>query len=139
MNNNLKWRRSYQTIKFDTPDGDLDKDQFAVNPKGGTFVKNSGIEVNVPRWFIRNAPKNNSNFATTDDPKDIDGKTEVGIISFDGAFYDEFVLPDERVYRIPTTNQKYTEVSFVKDTPQPSKIVDDTEILEIIKDDSLWL
>ena len=119
---NLEWKVSYETILFDTLDGDIDKDQFC-RWKGG--------------FLIRNNPKNNANNFFVE-RLDTDGMEEVFITDEKGAYYDEFILPSGRKYRIPSTKSNYDPMRTVKNYPQPSKEVTDTEITEIIKDDGLW-
>lgn len=118
----LKWLCGYETLKFDTPDGDLDKNQYAINPNGG--------------YFIRRHPKNNFNFVSVE-KLDAIGMKRVKILE-EKAYYNEFELPDKRTLRIPTTGEEYWKVGKVKDYPQPQKEVTDTEIKEITKDDKLW-
>ena len=120
----LIWAVSYETILFDTVDGDLGKEQYAINPKGG--------------WFVRKHPKNNHQFVNTDNPSDIVEKDEVQIMDMRGAYYNVFNLPNGRSLRIQSTHEKYNGLRYVKDYSQPKKSVADAEIAEITKDDHLW-
>ena len=120
----LKWLISYETIRFDTADGDLDRDEYAVNPKGG--------------WFVRKHPKNNHQFVKTNDPDDIEGKKRVGITDMKGAYYDEFELPDKRRFRTPSSRQKYDGLRYTKRYPHPEKEISSEEINLVTRDDYLW-
>ena len=122
----LKWLSSYETIKFDSLDGDLGKDEYAKHP------------LRSDTWFVRKHPKNNFQFLVTKDSADILGKMEIQIADPRGSYYDEFELPDKRTLRIPSTRKEYWDRGELPDAPQPVKEVDDLEIAEIIKDDDLW-
>lgn len=128
----LKWLVSYETLKFDTSDGDLGKNQFA-RWKGQTYV--------------RQHPKNNHQFIifgisntneTETETLDTTGMEEVQVIDERGAYYDEFRLPDGRTLRVPSTKKKYWDTAKIANHPQPSKEVSTEEINEITKDDGLW-
>lgn len=120
---NLKWRLSYETIKFNTPDGDLSKGQYAVAPKGG--------------FYVRRHPQNNYQFLRAEklDPTlDIE---EVQIVEGESMFYDEFELPNKRILRFPSTQNDYRALA-VKNASGRNKDVTSQEIQEITKDDDKW-
>lgn len=119
----LKWRVSYETLKFNTPDGDLDRNQFCRFKNG---------------HLIRTKPKNNAQFDWVE-TLNTTGMQEVFVAEERGAYYDEFALPSGRIFRISSTKQKYWDVAKIPNHPQPEKEVTEAEIQEIIKDDHLWL
>lgn len=120
----LKWLSSYETLKFDTIDGDLDINQFA-RVKGG--------------FYIRTTPKNNSQFTFTTDVELIQGKQEVGILEGENCYYHQFELPDGRLFRELCTRSDYLSLGTTSTTSiQPIKEVTDREIIDITKDDILW-
>lgn len=102
------WIRSYETVKFDTADGDLGTDEFAIAGDG--------------EWYIRTISKSEGQFTTTFDEKDIDGKTEVQVTCEKCAYYDEFTLKGTR-YREPANTEAYKSLETKKDQPIPSKTV----------------
>lgn len=123
----LAWRVSYETVKYDTPDGELHKGQYATDGQV---------------YFVRNHPENNYQPEVIDPREDIKwqekiaGKTQVGILP-EKMYFDEFLLPDNRVYRLPSTAKKYFDVA-TKKVAIPTKEVTQAEITEITKDDSKW-
>jgi hypothetical protein len=130
----LKWLCSYETIKFDTVDGDLHKGQYAYDK-----------EKNI--YYIRTTPENNSQFSIfypVDDsgkPTGIEEKIksliEVKIKDKEHMYYDEFVLPDGRLYRIPSAETSYKDLAKPA-APPKEKAVTSADITEIKKDDYLW-
>ncbi len=110
----LKWIKSYETVGFDTPDGDLGEDEYAEDPEfPGTFA-------------VRSVSKTGGMFERVGLPvgRDVDltGKRKVSIIG--KAYYDEFLLPDGRVFRRPSTAEAYWEMCLIPDRPQPSHAVE---------------
>lgn len=129
----LRWIVSYETLKFDTVDGDLHKDQYA-------FYEG--------KYYIRNYPENNAQFSvyipSDPDQSSIDfaqliaGKTEVHVIEGEHMYYDEFSLPDGRKYREASTKIKYNNLEKKNAGPRLKKVTD-AEIVQVKKDDNLWL
>lgn len=124
-----KWRCSYETYKYDTPDGELHKDQYAFT---GTV------------YLIRSHPENNNQPTTLDPREDIDwekkiaGLTEVSILPDQHTYYDEFILPDDRIYRVLATKTKYDKLK-TKSQKIANKSLTNAEIVDIKKDDDKWL
>lgn len=121
----LTWRVSYETFKFDTPDGELHKDQYA---KYGDV------------YLIRNHPENNNQPTIIDPREDLDwqtkiaGLTEVNILENEKMYFEEFLLPNNRIFR-----QNITKNKFIKTfTKIPEKEISNAEIANIVKDDSKW-
>ena len=122
-----KWLSSYETLGFDTPDGDLDFGQYALDENGKGY-------------YIRTKPKNEAQFEHVDLKYDITGLTEVHISG--KAYYDEFltakgakVLWGETkdktilsggIIRLPSTGKKYWDTARIKNYPQPER----TEMVE---------
>lgn len=124
-----KWRCSYETYKYDTPDGELHKGQYAFT---GTV------------YLIRNHPENNNQPILIDPREDLDwqtkiaGLTEVSIIPDEHNYYDEFILPNSRIYRVPSTKNKHDKLKD-KDQKIAGKNLSNAEIADIKKDDDKWL
>lgn len=126
----LKWLCSYETIKFDTPDGDIHKGQYAVWEG---------------RHIMRLHPENNHQFTILeaqddqefDIPKMIDGLEEIHVLEGEKMYYDEFELPEGRKLRMPSTQRKYRDLA-VKNAPPRTKTATTQEITEFKKDDHLW-
>lgn len=100
---------SYETVMFDTLDGDLDLDQYAVNPAGG--------------YFIRTVPKDQGNFniaydSATSSP--IVGKTEVKLVCEKCAYYQNYVAYDGTMKRAPYDQLQYQTLA-TKDAPPATK------------------
>lgn len=133
---NLQWVCSYETLKFNTSDGDLHKDQYAVE----------GEDI-----YIRKHPENNENFfciAHADNkdgvpltPEEVQaelvGKVEVQIIPNEHQYFDKFKLPDGRFYRIKTTEKDYKDLAKAGAKAKEKKVTDQ-EIIDIEKEDNLW-
>jgi hypothetical protein len=137
-----KWLCSYETLLFNTPDGDLDTTQYALDGTGTGY-------------YIRTKPKTEAQFdwvpLVSDEgvPFDISGLKRVNIRA-GHANYDEFLtavgatnlwtkdsiyadkdpsqLPSGSVLRVPSTSKKYWDTAQIKDYPQPSR----TEITTLI-------
>lgn len=117
----LTWRGSYETIKFNTLDGDLGEGQYARHPRVG--------------YYVRRHPKNNFQFLRIEELNpDID-KVEVQISGL--AYYDEFMLPDNRIYRVPITEKKYRDYA-VKGAEPASIDLKESDMTAIKKDDAKW-
>lgn len=122
----LQWRMSYETLKYDTPDGELHKGQFA---KHGSV------------YLVRNHPENN-NQTVVIDPRDdpdylvkLQGLVEVGIVEGEHMYFEEFLLPSNRIVRLPIARSKYL---LAKDKI-PMKDLTAKQIADIVKDDDKWL
>jgi hypothetical protein len=118
----MVWVVSYETVAFDTIDGDLEMNQYAYNGEDG--------EGNT-EWYIRTEPKGQANFITTVNPSDIVGKREVGIRAEKSgsnpdctgcAYYDEFRNRAGQIIRISSTQNTYHTRRVTKDYPQPNRI-----------------
>src|SRR3990167_767617 len=72
----MKWVHSYETVMFDTIDGDLDENEFA---KAGEN-----------EWYVRKLSKTAGNFETTNDLDDLIDKKEVSVNCEKCAYYAEF-------------------------------------------------
>lgn len=112
----LKWVASYETISFDTADGDLDLDQYAIVGDG---------------YYIRTVPKDEGQFIATTSKEAITGKTEIQIACEKCVYYDEFT-DGKRTYRDHSDATKYDKLRAVKDTPQPSKTIFVTPIEAVV-------
>lgn len=113
----MKWVVSYETIMFDTADGDLATDEYAVAGEG--------------EWYVRSAPKNKAQFELTTNAKDIEGKKEVGIRAKKTpenqactgcAYYSEFMGRDGQIERVLQQKKEYEDLKTVKNAPQPKKL-----------------
>ena len=101
----MKWVVSYETIAFDTADGDLALDEYAISDNG---------------WYIRTVPKEEGQFDGTENPQDIIGKKEVKIRREGRAYYDEF-FDGQKIVRVQSEKTKYDGLRYTKDYPQPKK------------------
>lgn len=131
----LKRPIQYETLKFDTLDGDLHKGQYAIDELGILHV--------------RMHPENNLQWRVFDpaDGHDLTklsaGLTKVNIIPNEHCYYYEYVLKDgsERIVRFPISKEEYEDgkkkdaVSIDDKEPKPTK----SEIDKIKKDDDKWL
>ena len=131
-----KWLSSYETLLFNTPDGDVDIGQYALDGTGTGY-------------YIRTKPKTEGQFDHVDLTYDVSGLKRVNIKS-GYAYYDEFLtavgatnlwakysiyagydpsqLPSGSVLRIQSNAKKYWDTAQLKDYPQPSR----TEIITVI-------
>lgn len=114
----LTWLTSYETLKFDTPDGDLHLDEYAV--KGD-------------KVYIRKVPENQGQFfllGSDDKPFDlateIAGKTQVNILDGQSAYYDEFRMWDRTTLRVPSKKVQYKNLEK-KDSLKPIKDITEQE------------
>jgi hypothetical protein len=126
----LEWKCSYETVLFDTVDGDLGENDYADIPA------QHPTEGRV--WYVRKHPKNNHNFVRTNVRADIQGKTKVNILDTSGAYYDEFIMPDNRILRQPSNRTVYRALG-TRNYPQPVKEITEQEALQITSEDALWL
>jgi len=126
----LTHRVSYETLKFDTLDGDLDALQYAEDDE---------------KYYLRLHPKNNYQFSVFYKEEQEDGTPAfdvtrlLGLVKVDilpeKAYYSEFFTPQGRIYREQITAQDYQQYSH--DFWRP-KTVTDLELELITADDALW-
>jgi len=121
---NLKWVGSYETLKFNTTDGDLDLGQYAKAPFGG--------------FYVRRHPKNNYQFLHVKEfNPDIDIE-EVQIVQGEMMFYDKFLIPpDNRLLREPSTEKKYRDLAK-KNPINPAKNLTDQEAQKVREEDYIY-
>ena len=81
------WRMSYETLLFDTPDGDLGMNEYALDDGG-------------EEWIIRTVAKQDGQPITVPFDTDVSGKTEINIIGM--ACYNEFLNKKGEVKRFRT-------------------------------------
>lgn len=123
----LQWLRSYETIKFDTPDGDINIGQYAK-------YKNNC-------YIVRTFQKNNGQFVILDPKEDseahnkVKGLTEIHILQNEKMYYDEYLLPNNRILRVPS---KQIEYNSLKRNKKPEKDLSKKEIDDIAKEDEKW-
>jgi len=117
----LTWRCSYETLLFNTPDGDIDRNEYAV--VDGAFL-------------VRRHPKNNAHVVRVEQ-LNTTGMTEVSVVPLQRAYYAEFVLPSGRRYRERITRQQYFDATTRTPT-NPRKDVTAAEIADIVRDDASW-
>ena len=118
MRHKNKWLCSYETVLFDTPDGDLGEDQYAECPGGG--------------YYVRLVPKEHDQFEQVDKEYDVSKLSKVNLL--DGhSYYNEFLTArgaNNRYAGVPlfevsdvsrtrTTATEYWNVASVKNYPQP--------------------
>jgi hypothetical protein len=138
-----KWIVSYETLLFNTVDGDLDIGQYALDGN------NTG-------YYVRTKPKAEANFEwvpkvdwKTGVPYDISGLTKVNIKPNSHAYYDEFLtavgatalakspstpltdLPKDSIARVLSNAKDYDSLRTKPNAPQPSR----TEVVEILPPD----
>jgi hypothetical protein len=99
-----KWLGGYETVRFNTADGDLDFTQYARLDGG---------------YIIRDRPKQESNFRWAESA-DVTGLEEVRIIG--KAYYNRFRSASGKIVRVPTTGNDYWRVAKVKNAAQPERI-----------------
>ena len=107
-----KWIGSYETLKFDTLDGDLDFGQYAKTEGG---------------YLIRTKPKTEAQFEGVDFSYDVSKLKEVKILS-GHCYYDEFRSATGNTVRIQSNAKKYWDTAKIKNYPQPIR----TEMVEKI-------
>jgi len=122
-----KWMGSYETICFDTADGDLDKKQYALNEDGtGYYISIKG--------------KDEGQFISVDLSYDVSKLEEVHIVPGAKCYYDEFLtakgakaiwkngewemdkMPNDGMVRIKSDSQKYWDTAKIKNHSQPERI-----------------
>ena len=116
----LKWRGSYETLKFNTVDGDLHKDQYAIETSFLTLP--DGTQESIDTIYVRKHPENNTQFVVLDpdnltSPSEkqalLSTMTKVEIVPGERAYYDEFVLPSGRIYRVASAKKDYKDLAKV--------------------------
>src|SRR3990167_6599106 len=112
----MKWVHSYETIAFETVDGDLGMDEWA-NAGNGEF-------------YIREVPKDEGQFVAATSSEALLGKTEVKIFARKDennsdcngcAYYSEFLTRSGRIVRVPCEG-RYNDLKKVRNAPQPKRI-----------------
>jgi hypothetical protein len=131
-----KWLCSYETLLFDTPDGDIDIGQYALDGNGTGY-------------YIRTKPKTEAQFDHVDLTYDVSALKRVNIKA-GHTYYDEFLtakgatywwgkdsphkgkdpsqLPSGSVIRVQTTAKKYWDTAQIPNYPQPSRTEEVTEL-----------
>ena len=104
-----KWVCSYETLGFDTVDGDIDFGQYALDESG-------------KGQYIRTKPKSEAQFDRVKLPYDVSELQEVQIIPNDHCYYDEFRDAKGKTVRIQSNAKKYWDAAQIKDYPQPERI-----------------
>lgn len=113
----MKWVVSYETVAFQTIDGDLDFDQYAIGNDEGEY-------------YIREVPKDVGQFTSTTSPDAIKGKQLVeiagqrtGFEDYCGscAYYSEFLDKKGNTIRVREEKESYDSLKFIKNYPQPKK------------------
>lgn len=111
----MKWIISYETIAFETADGDLAMNEWADAGNG--------------EFYIREVPKDEGNFISTTSPNALLGKTEVQIRAKKSsenpdcagcAYYSEFTGSDGKVIRVPYEG-RYNDLKEIGNALQPKK------------------
>jgi hypothetical protein len=125
-----KWLCSYETLLFDTTDGDLTTKQYAPDGNGTGY-------------YVRTKPATEAQFERVDLNYKLAGLKQVNIVPYAHAYYDEFLtaqgavdlwtpaskyymvdppqLPSGDVIRRPSTGFVYWDTANVKNHPQPIK------------------
>ncbi len=110
----LKWRSSYETYVYDTPDGDLDFGQYADDGED---------------YIVRKEPKDRWNTRRVDKSElDLTGLQKVNIISNQVACYSSFYLPDGTIIRVRDADDLLEKQRTIKDYAQPTKEVTEGEL-----------
>lgn len=107
----MQWVVSYETVAFDTSDGDLGMNEYA---RTGGFDRN-GDEL----FYIREVPKNVGQF-TFATSSAISGKKEITVSCEKCAYYSEFLGSKGKIKRVPFAG-KYDDLRTLKNAPQPKK------------------
>ena len=122
-----KWLGSYETLKFDTLDGDLDFNQYVVQDNG---------------YYVRTKPKDEAQFEFVE-TLDTTGMEEVNIVEGEKCYYDEFLtakganaiwkeapeeMPSEGILRLPSTGKDYWDTAKIKNYPQPERFEEVAEL-----------
>jgi hypothetical protein len=103
----MRWLQSYETVAFETSDGDLALNEYAVKDED--------------EWYVRTSPKSRAGFHATTSADAIAGKKEVFIRCERCAYYSEFVSGKGEIVRVPFEGN-YDDLRHVKDAPQPRRL-----------------
>jgi len=104
-----KWLCSYETLRFDTPDGDIDFGQYALDESGKGY-------------YIRTKPKNEAQFYYVEIPYDVSALEQVHIVPDAHCYYDQFRNAEGNTVRRPSTAKIYWDTAKIKNHPQPERI-----------------
>lgn len=107
LNYKNEWIGSYETVAFDTPDGDLDFNEYALTEDGKGY-------------YIRTKSKNEAQFEQVDLDYDISKLQKVNITG--KAYYDKFQNAAGKTVRIKSNAEKYNGLRHIKNYPQPERI-----------------
>ena len=119
----MKWVVSYETPMFDTANGDLGMDEYAVKGPG--------------EWWIRTVPQSEGNFEATTTRRATRNKTLVNITAEKSeanpecvgcAYYSEFQGRKGNIVRVNMNRLDYKDLGRVKNKIQPKR----TEMLNSI-------
>lgn len=132
-----RWLVSYETLTFDTGNGDLGMNQYAVDPD----TLNG-----QPIYYIRTEPQSQAGVKATTDATAIQGKQEVAILAKKDennpdctgcSYYSEFQAGKQTI-RVPYQG-RYNDLKEVKNTPQPTHTVlaSATEVMAAIAFDNV--
>src|SRR3990167_2839748 len=102
----MKWVNSYETVAFETSDGDLGMNEYAIAREG--------------EWYIREVPKNERQFVSTTSPSAIVGKQEV-FVTNGNAYYSRFENKNGDVLRYSMSKTEYDGLRYIPEYPQPKK------------------
>lgn len=112
----MEWVGSYETVAFDTADGDLGMNEYAIAGPG--------------EWYIREVPKTRGQFTATTSSKAIEGRKQVAIRAQKGpdnpncigcAYYSTFRASDGTIVRVPFEG-RYDDLRSVKNAKKPERI-----------------
>ena len=121
---------SYETLLFDTPDGDLDNTQYALDGNGTGY-------------YIRTKPKEQGQFEHVDLNYKVPQAAKKQFKIIGHAYYDEFLnakgakilaadplatIPTDGVTRVRTLESEYKKGQTVKDHPVPTRLEMVTEL-----------
>lgn len=142
----LTWHSSYATIKFNTSDGDLHKNQYAVSTS--SVLNRDGTTTVIEKVYIRLAPENNTNFVVMDLDKKMTANEkalklstmeQVQIIPNESMYYDEFVMPDGRIYREVSDEKSYKDLGKKDAKPRDPKDFTVAQLDKIKGKDGDWI
>lgn len=105
----LQWRCSYETLKYDTLDGDLDFNQYAEHPNGKSYIIRTKEK---KEWNTKKINKENF---------DIIKLQKVNIVIGELMVYDEFFLPNGKIIRVMGNKTDYNNRKTIPNYPQPIK------------------
>lgn len=127
----LTWFCSYETFKFDTVDGDLHKGQYARDGEA-IYIRNGAENKSTIQQFDADnklTEQERADFLST--------MTEVQIIPDEKMYYDIFILPNGRQFRIPSSAQLYTALGR-GGAKALTKSLTNKQIADAIKEDLKW-